>query len=196
MLFSAEADIPNATPESMKKRTEKLLNSVETGELDSSLDPLDIVTAAVYYDGIQDVFDEIVTDESNDRIKYLDEEGRQDYRTYLETVFEMVNYEIIEAEENDEGYEVTVRKSVPDNDSFFDKVDDETIDYLKTQDIDSDITDEDLNKIIYREEVDRLLSGVKSIEYKEPETYTVKYIKSEIGTYDLDQDSIGELLKF
>lgn len=195
-MFSVEADIPNATPESMKKRTEKLLNSAETGELDSSLDPLDIITAAVYYDGIQDVFDEIVADESNDRIKHLDEEGRQDYRTYLETVFEMVNYEVIEAEENDEGYEVEVRKSVPDIDSFFDKVDDETIDYLKTQDIDSDITDEDLNKIIYREEVDRLLSGVKSIEYKEPETYTVKYIKSEIGTYDLDQDSIGELLKF
>ena len=32
-MFSVEADIPNATPESMKKRTEKLLNSAETGEL-------------------------------------------------------------------------------------------------------------------------------------------------------------------
>lgn len=194
VLTSDEMDIPEMTSESMKERTEKLLNSAETGEMDSSLDPMDIISAAVYHDAVKDAIDEVIADESTDRIKYLDEEGIQDYRSFLELVIETVKYEVVDAEKTGEGYEVTVRKSSPDRDSFINKVDEEVVDYLESQNLDNDITEEEFLKIAYREEVDRLLTGVKSIEYKEPEIYTVKFVKRDDATYEVEQDSLIELL--
>ena len=42
--------------------------------------------------------------------------------------------------------------------------------------------------------MDLLLSGLETADYEEPETYIVRYSKQENGDYDIDEDSILEVL--
>ncbi len=106
----------------------------------------------------------------------------------------MEKYDVVAAEKTNDGYKVTVKKSSPDIQSLYDIAIEGAADYLSTLDLSGISSDEELYRIAYRMEMDLLLSGLETADYEEPETYIVRYSKQENGDYDIDEDSILEVL--